>query len=140
MLPQESPADGDIIADINMTPFIDIMLVLLIIFMVTSSVSPGSELDVELPVAKESVRNTGNSPESAVIVTLLRDGTSAVQGRPVPSDKLESAIKEALASEKTSLVILEGDRLSELGSAVSVMDVARRAGAAKIAIATTEGQ
>ena len=135
---QETSAEEEIIADINMTPFIDIMLVLLIIFMVTSSISPGSELDVELPVAKESIGNKGNSPESAVIVTLLRDGSSAVQGRPVVPDKLESAIKEALVGQNTSLVILEGDRLSELGSAVSVMDVARRAGAAKIAIATTD--
>ena len=135
---KDSGSEGDIIADINMTPFIDIMLVLLIIFMVTSSVSPESGLDVELPQTSSSAREDSASEDTAVIVTLLRDGSSAVQGVPVPFDQLENAIKKALSDKKAELVILEGDRLSELGSAVSIMDVARRAGALKIAIATKE--
>ena len=130
--------EEDIIADINMTPFIDIMLVLLIIFMVTSSVSPESGLDVDLPVSGGSVRGDSSPSENPVIVTLLRDGSSAVQGVPVSSENLEGAIKKALADKKLGFVILEGDRLSELGRAVSIMDVARRAGALKIAIATRE--
>ena len=135
---QESGGEGEIIADINMTPFIDIMLVLLIIFMVTSSVSPESGLDVDLPTSQGSTQGDSPSPDAAVIVTLLRDGSSAVQGVPVPLEGLEDAIKKALIDKKSELVILEGDRLSELGDAVSIMDVARRAGAVKIAIATKE--
>ena len=130
--------EGEIIADINMTPFIDIMLVLLIIFMVTSSVSPESGLDVELPVTGGSERQASPDGETAVIVTLMRDGGSAVQGTPVPLEELEAAIQKALTEQKTGLVILEGDRLSQLGSAVSIMEVARRAGALKIAIATKD--
>ena len=135
---KEGPSEGDIIADINMTPFIDIMLVLLIIFMVTSSVSPESGLDIELPESRGGLRKDSATDETAVIVTLLRDGRRAVGGKMVAPEELENAIKKALSEQKTGLVILEGDRLSELGSAVSVMDVARRAGAAKIAIATKE--
>ena len=135
---KEPPGDGDIIADINMTPFIDIMLVLLIIFMVTSSIAPDSGLDVELPEIQGSSRDNSPSSETAVIVTLLRDGSSAVQGIGVPLEELENAIKKALEEKKTGLVILEGDRLSQLGNAVFIMDLARRAGAVKIAIATKE--
>ena len=135
---KERSPEGDIIADINMTPFIDIMLVLLIIFMVSSSVSPESGLDVELPETQGSARSDSSTKKVAVIVTLMRDGRSAVQGTPVSSEELENAIKEALSEQKTGMVILEGDRLSELGAAVSIMDVARRAGASKIAIATKE--
>ena len=134
----EVPGEGDIIADINMTPFIDIMLVLLIIFMVTSSISPESGLNVELPEVQSSTQSNSPSSEKPVIITLLKDGSSAVQGIHTPFEGLEKAIKSALREEKTGWVVLEGDRLSELGSAVSIMDIARKAGAVKIAIATKE--
>ena len=134
----KAPFEEDIIADINMTPFIDIMLVLLIVFMVTSSVSPGSGLNVDLPEVAGNSSGDFSEQETAVFVTLMRDGRSAVEGVPVSSEELESTIKKALVAQKTGLVILEGDRFSELGAAVSIMDVARRAGGLKIAIATKE--
>lgn len=124
--------DDQIMADINMTPLIDIMLVLLILFMVTSSVSLESGLDVELP---QVAGNTENKEGSAVIVSLDGEGQLSVQGKRVEFTMLGDAIKEALANEKTGLVILEGDRKSKLGNAVQIMDIAKAAGALKFAIA-----
>lgn len=127
--------DGDdekIISDINMTPLIDIMLVLLILFMVTSSMSLESGLDVELPQVKGK---TGETEGSAVIISLGDSGELSVQGRRTSMEELGKAIKDALVAEKTGLVILEGDRKSNLGNAVEIMDIAKGAGALKFAIA-----
>lgn len=129
--------EEDIVAEINMTPLIDIMLVLLILFMVTSSVSLESGLDVELPqVAGKTEKNEG----SAVIISLDNEGRLSVQGNPTDMDNLEQAIKTAMENEKTGLVILEGDRKSRLGNAVQIMDIAKAAGAQKFAIAAEAGE
>lgn len=126
--------DGDeIVSEINMTPLIDVMLVLLIIFMVTSSISLESGLDVDLP---DSIAKGQAKAGTAVVVSLLTDGSLAVQGKKVERSFLESKISEALLAEKTNLVILEGDQASRLGMAVEVMDIAKAAGASNFAIAT----
>ncbi len=128
--------DGeDINAEINVTPLIDVMLVLLIIFMVTSSVSLESGLEVDLPAANTT--SSGEAP-NAVILTLAADGRISVQGQLAANEELEELIRRALASEKTSLVILEGDRAADLGAAVAAMDVARQAGATQFAIAAQQ--
>jgi biopolymer transport protein ExbD len=125
--------DEEILADINMTPLIDIMLVLLIIFMVTSSVSLESGLDIDLP---DSTVKGATESSDAIIVSLQSEGGISVQGRITSFENLKNSIGEALLKAKTNLVILEGDQASKLGMAVSVMDVAREAGAKRFAIAT----
>jgi biopolymer transport protein ExbD len=124
--------DDQIMADINMTPLIDIMLVLLILFMVTSSVSLESGLDVDLP---EVAGQTEAQEGTAVIISLDNSGSLSVQGRPSQMETLGQDIRAALESEKTGLVILEGDRQAKLGNAVQIMDIAKAAGAKKFAIA-----
>ncbi len=128
--------DEQIMAEINMTPLIDIMLVLLILFMVTSSVSLESGLDVELPQVAGS---TESKEGSAVIISLNDQGELSVQGKRVDFPNLGEAIKEAMVTEKSGLVILEGDRKSKLGNAVQIMDIAKAAGATKFAIAAEAG-
>lgn len=77
--------EEDIVAEINMTPLIDIMLVLLILFMVTSSVSLESGLDVELP---QVAGKTEKAEGSAVIISLDNEGRLSVQGNPTDMDNL----------------------------------------------------
>jgi biopolymer transport protein ExbD len=125
--------DEEILADINMTPLIDIMLVLLIIFMVTSSVSLESGLDIDLP--DSTVKGATESTE-AIIVSLESEGVISVQGQNATFENLKLIISKALKDAKTNLVILEGDQASKLGMAVTVMDIAREAGAVRFAIAT----
>ena len=128
--------EEDINAEINMTPLIDIMLVLLIIFMVTSSVTIETGAEVELPEVSET--NKSSSEKTAVFVSLVRDEILRVNGQKASWENLESMINKALTEEKTQMVILEGDRASKLGQAVSIIDVAKKAGAKKFAIAAQE--
>lgn len=129
---KNNPDSEDIVAEINMTPLIDIMLVLLIIFMVTSSLSLESGLQIDVP----KVEKTENSSESnAIIVSLTNDGRIAVQGQVVEMSALKESIAEALKKEGTEMVVLEGDKASSLGAAVEIIDIAKSAGASKFAIA-----
>ncbi len=127
---------GDIVAEINITPLTDVFLVLLIIFMVTSSAMSQMGVDVSLPQASSA---TSQAEAQGVIVTLLPAGGMKVNGTDVgKSDPgaLEGALKQAFDKTKSRLVILEGDRQAFLGNAIEVMDRARKAGASQFAIAT----
>ena len=127
-----NPDQDDVISEINLTPLIDIMLVLLIIFMVTSSVSLESGLDIDLPqTASQTITKEGN----VVIISINASGAIFVQGQQTPFETLKQTIEEALKTEGTSFVILEGHRHSTLERAIQIMDVAKKAGAKKFAIA-----
>ncbi|MBK27162.1 MAG: hypothetical protein CME70_24375 [Halobacteriovorax sp.] len=124
--------DDEIMAEINMTPLIDVMLVLLIIFMVTSSISVNSGLDIDLPQVKAAGEGKA---ETAVIISLTANNQVLVQGEEVELSMLQEKISLALKKEETTLVILEGDKTSKLGNAVDIIDLAKAAGASKFAIA-----
>jgi biopolymer transport protein ExbD len=128
--------DVDIMAEINITPLTDIFLVLLIIFMVTSSVLTNNGVDVNLPTASPQ---TSQAQPEGVVISLRSQGRMAVNGLGVDAGDyrtLEASVKKAFGMTSSRLVILEGDREAFLGSAIEVMDAARRAGAEKFAIAT----
>ncbi len=126
--------DDEIVSEINMTPFIDIMLVLLIIFMVSSSVGLETGLDIEVPDTKYSKPTKGET--KAVVISLDQSGSTFVDGQQVEESNLTSKIKEALDNKKTKLVIFEGDKTSSLGKTVQIMELAKEAGAENIGIAT----
>lgn len=127
---------GEILSEINITPLVDIFLVLLIIFMVTSSVMSQLGVDVSLPKASQQ---TAEAQPDGVIVTLLPGGGLQINGQALPAgrlDALEAALRQAFTKTSSRVVILEGDRQAFLGNAIEVMDHARKAGAEKFAIAT----
>jgi len=125
---------SDLQAEINLTPLIDIMLVLLILFMVTSSISLESGLDIDLPKTQSE---TNKQPSDAVIVSLDSDGAVFVQGKKVEGE-LKDEITAALKDAETSLVVFEGDSRATLGRTIEIMDIARSAGAQKFAVATDQ--
>ncbi len=132
-------AEGGIVAEINITPLVDIFLVLLIIFMATSSVMSQMGVNVQLPTAS---KQTAEAQPDGVIVSLMPDGSVRVQDRPFGPDSLgeiEGALKELFTKTTSRLVVLEGDQKAFLGNAIQVMDLARKAGAERFAIATREG-
>ena len=136
---QSSDSEGsdEIMADINITPLVDIFLVLLIIFMATSSVMSQVGVDVSLPQASSSA---ASAQPDGVIVTLLPDGGLRVNQESVKAGdyaSLESKLTGAFRKTTSRLVVLEGDRKAFLGNAIQVMDSAKRAGAQKFAIATS---
>ncbi|MBF0205670.1 MAG: biopolymer transporter ExbD [Oligoflexia bacterium] len=123
----------EILAEINMTPLIDIMLVLLIVFMVTSSISLESGLDIELPKTGGQVASKENN---LVIISLDAKANLSVQGKKVARESLQQEIATALNREKTKEVIFEGDTAATLGRMIEIMDIAKAAGAEKFAVAT----
>jgi len=131
-LPNADEATGDdIVAEINITPLTDIFLVLLIIFMVTTSVISSQGKEVALPEAAVAAQ----SPQG-VTVTVTAEDEIAVDGTVVPLEQLEPTLKAALEGAREKVVILRGDRAVELGRAVGILDTAQRAGATGIALAT----
>ncbi|HHW77799.1 MAG TPA: biopolymer transporter ExbD [Xanthomonadaceae bacterium] len=125
----------EVVAEINMTPLIDIMMVLLIIFMVTSSIGLESGVDVSLPAA--SSNKQFQKDDQGVIVSLNSKGEVYIQGKSV-GDNLAEVLEKELDDSPSKLIIFEGDREATLGKAISIMDVAKKVGALKFAIATEQ--
>ena len=121
---------GGVFSDINITPLTDIFLVLLIIFMVTTSVTIESAAHVDLPNA------TNTSPENkGVIVTYTAQHELFVNSRDVPERELLPQLREALSKVDAKIVVFQGDRKVLLGDMVRILNIAKAAGAGQIAIA-----
>jgi biopolymer transport protein ExbD len=129
--------DDTIVAEINMTPLIDIMLVLLIVFMVSSTAALESGMDIELP--KTTLTNPKKDAE-ILVISLSKAGNVAVHGKAVKTEEISRKIASALAELKTDSVILEGDTSANLGKAIELMDMAKVAGARNFSIAAEEGK
>jgi len=130
-----TPLGGDengsnIMAEINITPLTDIFLVLLIIFMITSSAMIESVGKVNLPKAVATKSETRGTT-----VTLTPKKEIYLNQKKVTEDTLEPALKEALAASAEKIVILRGDKDVLFGDTVKVMSMIKRAGASEIAIA-----
>ena len=123
---------GKIVAEINVTPLTDVFLVLLIIFMITTSAMM-KPADVELPKASESEQEN-----RGVLVTMTPSREIYVNERPVAGDdaSLTSVLRDALAKSPDKVVILAGDRQVILGEVVRVLGLAKEAGASGFALAS----
>ncbi|NQZ96154.1 MAG: biopolymer transporter ExbD [Myxococcales bacterium] len=127
----EENADEGIVAEINITPLTDVFLVLLIIFMVTTSVAANQSKNVDLPGAEVSE----TTPEG-VTITVTMQGEILVNDEPTNEAALYADLEAALSNATDKLVILRGDKKVLLGQAVNILDVAQQAGAKGIALAT----
>jgi biopolymer transport protein ExbD len=127
---ESDTGEGEIVAEINVTPLTDIFLVLLIIFMVTSTALTQQGTKVNLPRA-----GAGGAEPSGIIVTATADHRIELNGKPVPVDGLREALEAAFQKGAEHNVILQGDRNVVLEQAVQIMTIAKEAGAEKIAIA-----
>ncbi|MFM7142284.1 MAG: ExbD/TolR family protein [Alphaproteobacteria bacterium] len=131
-LPEGGDGDEPIVAEINITPLTDIFLVLLIIFMITSSAMVESGPKVNLPQAGVTSTET-----RGVVVTVDTQQNVYVDGRAVPREQLVEGLREAVAASDVKRVVLQGDRDVVLGEVVNILDQARSAGAEEVAIAAT---
>ena len=127
----EEHLDDGVVAEINITPLTDVFLVLLIIFMVTTSVIQNQGKQVDLPGAEVS-----DSTPQGVTVTVLPDGEILVNDEPTMEENLYASLESALSDSPDKLVILRGDKKVLLGQAVNILDLAQQAGATGIALAT----
>ncbi|MBN1210317.1 MAG: biopolymer transporter ExbD [Myxococcaceae bacterium] len=134
-----------VFAEINITPLTDIFLVLLIIFMVTSTVivqqGPGggakAGLKVNLPkggVTDVTARTTDLS------VAVLADGSFVLGGDVVSAEELRAAFDKAKVDNPDTLVIVQADEGVPHGTVVQVMELAKKAGLAQLAIGVRDGE
>ena len=120
--------------DINVVPFIDVMLVLLIIFMVAAPLAT-VDVPVDLPA---STAQPQQRPPKPVYITLKADGTLAVGDNPVPRDALPDVLATATGGNKEERIFLRGDRAVPYGNVMELMNALRDAGYLKIALVGME--
>jgi biopolymer transport protein ExbD len=120
-----------IITDINVTPMVDIMLVLLIIFMVTATYITRQAIDVNLPEAK-----TGEQANTTTLgLVVASDGSLFLNGDRVTLEELEAKTK-ALAKENPEVqAVVDGDKSVSYGRVMEVIDTLRSAGVKNFAAA-----
>jgi len=126
--------DEDVIADINITPFVDVILVVLIIFMVTATAIVKQSIQVKLPSAA-----TGEVTETISLgITLPRDGTILLDGELVDAATLGQALEQAKASSDDVVCLIAADKDVSHGRVVWVMDLIRSKGLSNFAIQIDE--
>jgi len=122
--------NSDIVAEINITPLTDIFLVLLIIFMITSSAIVESGGRVNLPSAVKT-----QSEPRGITVTITPKNEIYVNQKKVTEANLENSLRDVLDTSPDKIVILRGDREMLFGEAVKILSIVKKAGASEIAIA-----
>ncbi|HXD39547.1 MAG TPA: biopolymer transporter ExbD [Ramlibacter sp.] len=122
--------------EINLIPFIDVLLVILIFLMLTTTYSKFTELQLKLPVADADAQR--DYPRE-VIVGVTSDGRYSVKGVPVAGRNVEAvalALTDAAKAGKDSVIIISADAAAPHQSVITVMEAARRSGLMQITFAT----
>ena len=118
------------ITDINVTPLVDIMLVLLIIFMLTANLIAKQAIEVNLPKAANGAAPTPTS----LAITLTRDGGLFLDGKPVTAEALRTAVAAAVRKDPKTQAMIAGDKDVSHGRVVWVMDTVKSLGVTSFAI------
>ena len=136
MASSASSNQDDVVSDINVTPLVDITLVLLIVFIVTARIIVGQTLPMDLPKAA-----TGAEQQVVLAIELGKGGEVAVNGKRVESDEAVRALaKEALGKNPEVRAVINADERVEHGRVVKIMDQTKQAGITRIAFGVTSGQ
>ncbi len=132
----KDPQDGDLaeVSDINVTPFIDVMLVLLIIFMVAAPLST-VDVAVDLPVSNAQPQAR---PDKPVFLTVKPDLTLALGNEDVPRSALQATLDQQTNSDREQRVFVRADGVVAYRELMNVMNLLRQAGYLKIALVGLE--
>ena len=135
--PFESDDEGGrMITDINVTPLVDIVLVLLIIFMVTTTYIANPSIKVDLPKAATG----SDQAHTSLDLTLTKDGTLYLNGERSDDAGVARYIAGELPKNADLQAIIAADRVVPHGSVVHLIDIVKRAGVRKFAINVEAGQ
>ena len=127
------------VSDINVTPLVDVMLVLLIIFMV---ITPMLQKGVSVDLAR--VNNPHLMPaaekEDATTLAITRDGTFYLNADKVPLDQITGKVKDRVADKLDKTIYIKSDARAKYGDVVSVVDAVRAAGVDSLGLLTEKVQ
>ena len=120
-----------VMADINMVPFIDITLILLIIFMVMSPLLVQMQMNVDLP--KSNAINT-TAEDDVIRVEVQKDGTIRIETQTYTLKNLEKELVLRMGKANKKTILVEADKSVPIQTVVDVFDIAKKLGAAKLGI------
>lgn len=126
-------AKGGVKADINVTPLVDVMLVLLIIMMLVAPLLQQG-ISVKLPVAE----NTVDKPETQeqTVIAISSEGAVFLNARPVPEGEFVSKVNDILENKREKIVLIKADEAVDYGAVMKVMDLLREAKVEDIGLVT----
>ena len=119
----------------NLAPLIDIVFILLIFFVVTTTFAKDLGLEIQRPTASTAIE----LPARVVRVAVNPDGDITVDARPTSPWRLQDEVKQRLVNDLDKSVLVVADTEVEAGRLVEIMDACRSAGAANVALAVEEG-
>ena len=117
------------ITEINITPFVDVVLVLLVIFMVTAPMMIKSAMELKLPAAE----NTDLIAPETLGVTILKSGNIMVNGSLISPDDLKIKIKKSINLNPKTQIIIVADKLATHGMVIELIDLIKGSGATNFA-------
>lgn len=122
---------GTSLSEINVTPLVDVMLVLLIIFMVTAPMLKMG-IGVQLPQAE-----THSAPaEKGLTLTITPDRFIHMEGQPVNINLLQTRLEQQLFNKENKVIFIQADESLNYGYVIRVMDIAKKAGVERVGLIT----
>tara|TARA_B100001248_G_scaffold262695_1_gene261017 strand:- start:4775 stop:5179 length:405 start_codon:yes stop_codon:yes gene_type:complete len=122
------------IVDINIVPFVDVILVVLIIFMVTTPMIVNHSIKIQLPKAA-----TGeDSPPSLLTFVIDKEGVLQADGKDITEEDISSIVKERLLENPEISASIAADEAAAHGKVIRIIDLIKKAGIHKFAISTTK--
>ncbi len=121
--------DEDIISDINVTPFVDVTLVLLIIFMVTATYIVAQSIPIDLPEA-----GTGEDVVTTLAIMMTENGDIYVDGVKTDDTGIRNVITKTRKDNAEVRVVIAADKKVEHGRVIGIIDLVRKLGISKFAI------
>ncbi len=124
-------------AEINVTPLVDVVLVLLIIFMVITPMLQRGK-SVELPKARETEKKKTDTKDNALILSVTTDKKLYLDNDPLDDKALEARLREELAKDPVRKILLKADNSLRVRDVRKVMEVARQAKAMRVSLGVEE--
>ncbi len=130
---RQSSDPFDHLADINVTPLVDVMLVLLIIFMVTA---PMLHQGISVALPKTATTNLRSTLEDPIVLSISRDGLYYINETPVARGLLRDRLRAILRGRREKAVLLKADRSLSYGTVIETLDLLNRMGIESLGMIT----